>query len=604
MVVRTPIQLIHVVELAALGVLDDVFTPEHPVDDHTRPARLLQVVVQELLGLLDGPTGRRCDLGQRLARGRQLVLALAADQSERIASLRGGDPRLPHRQGVGLADQLLPCHLLQHTEGGGVAQVLLIAVLHREQLGGPLHVGEPTASELGVQVLIRALGQALGIHARLHAANLADLLGRRPTRRVAELIDHPQKAHAEVLIAGDPGGAQQRLQLPGLAPLGVVALVAGQGAHQRPVAPLRPQVAVHLQRRVLRRLAQAAAHGFTNRDRPLQWIHRLGPTARGVCAAPLLRRTVVIHVSLLDVDVAPPALGALGTVAVLRDGLGDEHDVRVRAIAQLRATQAAHPDHRDRGRGVGLVLILPGPDLRLQGRLQHRIPDPGQGLAHLLHAHQAQQIGGRDAGELRPAQRAGHADRLIRIPLPARRSHQGVRHHRRLLIQQLRPHRPIREQLDRINGVQQQVRQEGRGSQQEHQALAHDVLVTQQAQEPGAIHRRLRELPVGQQPGIRVDRRRQPLQQAGQNDRLQFVLAGRAIGQCAKVLEGTLRAFVTQRSQLALRRLRGQADGVGVHPHHRGEQRAVEQLPVQVLDLQRGLANVQLQLLHQGTLSP
>ena len=70
------------------------------------------------------------------------------------------------------------------------------------------------------------------------------------------------------------------------------------------------------------------------------------------------------------------------------------------------------------------------------------------------------------------------------------------------------------------------------------------------------------------------------------------------------MLEGTLRALVAQRSQLALRRLRGQADGVGVHPHHGGEQRAVEQLPVQVLDLQRGLAHVQLQLLHQGTLSP
>src|SRR5699024_7329743 len=113
-------------------------------------------------------------------------------------------------------------------------------------------------------------------------------------------------------------------------------------------------------RRILRRLAQAAAHGFTNRDRPLQWIHRLGLATRSVSAAPLLRRTVVIHVSLLDVDVALPALGALGTVAVLRDGLGDAHAVRVRALAQLRATQAAHPAHRDRGRGVGLVLILPG----------------------------------------------------------------------------------------------------------------------------------------------------------------------------------------------------------------------------------------------------
>src|SRR5699024_12490996 len=64
--------------------------------------------------------------------------------------------------------------------------------------------------------------------------------------------------------------------------------------------------------------------------------------SRSVSAAPLLRRTVVIHVSLLDVDVAPPALGALGTVAVLLDRFGDEHDVRVRAVAQLRAAQAAH----------------------------------------------------------------------------------------------------------------------------------------------------------------------------------------------------------------------------------------------------------------------
>ena len=139
-------------------------------------------------------------------------------------------------------------------------------------------------------------------------------------------------------MAGDAGGAQQRLLLPHLAPLAVVALVGGDRARDGAGAALGAQPQVHLERRVARRLGQALAHLVHDARRP-----RGGVGLRG-----------------------------------LPHGLGNHHDVGVGAVAKLRAAEAAHANKRDARRLLGQLLVLQvGVDFRFQRRLQHRLPHDG-----------------------------------------------------------------------------------------------------------------------------------------------------------------------------------------------------------------------------------
>ncbi len=139
---------------------------------------------------------------------------------------------------------------------------ILCGVPQLQQLHRPLDVGESAAAQLGVRVRVGAAGQPLGVDPGLDPADLLHRLGRYPAGRVAGLVDHQQEPVPEVLVAGHPVGPQQRLDLPRLRPLLVVRLVRRQGAHQRAVAALGPQVGVDLQRRVGARRAQQRAHLF------------------------------------------------------------------------------------------------------------------------------------------------------------------------------------------------------------------------------------------------------------------------------------------------------------------------------------------------------
>gem|GEM_PF-5539734 len=85
------------------------------------------------------------------------------------------------------------------------------------------------------------------------------------------------------------------------------------------------------------------------------------------------------------------------------------------------------------------MLVLPGTDFRLQSGLQHGIPNQGQGQAHILNIHEAQQIRGSHACQLGAPQRASHRDSLVWVAVASRGGHQRVRYYGRVALDQLRP---------------------------------------------------------------------------------------------------------------------------------------------------------------------
>ena len=185
---------------------------------------------------------------------------------------------------------------------------------------------------------------------------------------------------------GDVGGPQQRLRLPRLRPAGVVAAVGVQGAHQRPLPPLRAQVGVD---------DAAPGPGWAGRE----------PAAHG-----------------LGDGVA--YLTASWSAAPV-DGLADEHDVGVAAVAQLGPAEAAHPDHRDPGRRRG----PPPASVRSTER---SVACSTATHTELSAAHtcggvqQPEQVGAGHPQHLVPAQRAGggrgtRSDRAGGPPWPAAR---------------------------------------------------------------------------------------------------------------------------------------------------------------------------------------
>ena len=66
------------------------------------------------------------------------------------------------------------------------------------------------------------------------------------------------------------------------------------------------------------------------------------------------------------------------------------------------------------------------------------------------------------------------------------------------------------------------------------------------------------------------------------------------------MLVGTARILIAQGGELSLGRIRCQADGVRAHGRYAGEQRAVEQLGMQLMDLHGHAAYFVFQLLRAG----
>ena len=116
-------------------------------------------------------------------------------------------------------------------------------------------------------------------------------------------------ARAQLGVAGDGPGLQERLELPALGPAGVVALVRGEGPDQRPGLALRPEVGVHFPQAGLARRGRNGARDAGGQGR----ADRVGP---GV-----VQLAGLDHVD--DVDVGDVVQFAGAALAHADDGQAD-----------------------------------------------------------------------------------------------------------------------------------------------------------------------------------------------------------------------------------------------------------------------------------------
>ena len=322
----------------------------------------------------------------------------------------------------------------QRGQRGGRPHGLVGATVHQlQQLYGELDVAQAAGAELDLPLGVRG-GDVLDHPAahRLHLGDEAVALRGRP--------HHRRDAGAELLaqgeVAGDRTGLEQRLELPGLRPLRVVALVAGQRADQRTGLALGPQ------------------RGVDRPDRALPGVVRADPhQVRGE-----LRR------------------GAQGRrLVVPLGGLGHEDHVDVADVVELVAAALAHRDHAE-PRAVG-GRPDPGPGDG-QRRVQGAGGEVGQLGGHVVDADAVREVAGGQP-EQQPA--VGDPQRVDADGVLAgrhRRGGQRVGTHR---PQQLGPHRERRGtrgaqrrvgEVVPVLGVPQQVVAERRASPPARRAAA------------------------------------------------------------------------------------------------------------------------------------
>src|SRR5882757_284419 len=118
--------------------------------DCFRPTGHPQVVVEELAAVVVVPACGQRHRVELTARARQLIGWLAANQDQRVARPRRGQPRLPQQIDVPLGNQLGRPDGVERLQRRRAAQRLhpvRVAQLHG--LHGPLDVGQPAAAELG-----------------------------------------------------------------------------------------------------------------------------------------------------------------------------------------------------------------------------------------------------------------------------------------------------------------------------------------------------------------------------------------------------------------------------------------------------------------------
>ena len=120
-------------------------------------------------------------------------------------------------------------------------------VLELEELDVcPLDVGQAAGAQLGVQGLVGAARQPLGLDPGLDAADLTDrvLVEAGASGQRTGSITSRNPAAQGFRVAGDRFGPQQRLGLPERGPAAVVLGVGSEGADQRPLAALGAQIGV------------------------------------------------------------------------------------------------------------------------------------------------------------------------------------------------------------------------------------------------------------------------------------------------------------------------------------------------------------------------
>ena len=212
---------------------------------------------------------------------------------------------------------------------------------HQRQLDGPLDVGQPAVAELEVEPAVVPGPDALLLQPHPHPPDVGDLFERQDLR-IREVGGVGQEPASQGFVPPDEPGTEERLVLPGLRPSLPVLQVGGHGSGQRARTAFRTEVGVGLPAR------------------------------------------------LPDAGQDPFRRGGRGGEVIGAVALVDEHQVQIRAEAQLFPAQLAQAHHRQWQRGP----------IGCHGQGDDRIGHARQPAAGLRHAE--------FAGGVRP----GHPDHL------------------------------------------------------------------------------------------------------------------------------------------------------------------------------------------------
>ena len=201
--------------------------------------------------------------------------------------------------------------------------------------------------------------------------------GAQAVGRVADRVDELDEAAAEVHVARDRAGPQQRLRLPRLRPAGVVLAVRRQRADQRAGPALRPQVGVD--RPAPDPGSRCRAGGGRSRPRSSRTSRPRGPRRRRGARRRTARRR------------------------------------RCRSPARRRRACPC----RSRRAGPGGAAPPSARNADASTALQHRGPHRRQPAADLLDVQHAEQVRARDPQHLVPPGRAGGRRGGVRVGLAA-----------------------------------------------------------------------------------------------------------------------------------------------------------------------------------------
>jgi hypothetical protein len=367
--------------------------------------------------------------------------------------------------GVVAADVPVRRQRLQCLQGVRAAQPVVGPTVHElEQLHGELDVAQPTRTEL--ELAAPRVGRQCRLDPSahlLHVDHEVVATGSRPHER----RDGHGVLPAQLGVARDGPGLEQRLELPRLGPALVVGHVAGEGAHQRTGLALRPKGRID------------------GPDRALTGARGADPHERGrqQCRGAQCRRLVRIA-----------------------DRLGHEHDVDVADVVELPAAALAHRDDREAAfRRAGGQL---GARHR-QRRLQGRGGEVGELGRYVVDPDSSGEIAGRDVDQHPPVRHAQRVHRRRpRQPGPGGGVVRLGAHGREQSPAQLggRPLLGLAGRAPVIGMAQQVLGEGGAGAEHREQAIPRSAILGEGRRERFGVRQPGGELLERGQRGIRVGR--------------------------------------------------------------------------------------------------
>ena len=284
-----------------------------------------------------------------------------------------------------------------------------------------------------------------------------------------------------------------------------------------------------------------------------------------------------------------------GCLLLVRPGqrVMHEHHVRVAAVAGLVAAEPAHRHHAQPG-GELTPAVRHGPYRHLERGLDGDRGHGGERFPGLLGARPAEQVGHGGPEQFPAAQCAQRRHRGGGVAVPANQR-RGLRVQRRAVAGGKLS--VVAEPGDGLRLAQQQAR----AYRLEASSVAIRCATVMSSRSSRRYHGLLPEgvadLVERQQPGIGVRRVGEPAEQQRQQRALDGRPPRHPGGQRPDVPQRAGRIGVTERLEPGLGRLRGEPGRLAGQAGHRVEQRPVEQLLVQPLDLARMLTPPGEQLL-------